>query len=179
MSPHILSLLLCLAPACAMALPTDSLSIVWKDSTQLQISFPLSAGDARPGSDYRLFVTPRLCSAGGDTLNLSTVEFAGTRNKKYNDRAAHLAGQARPTVYRADETMTYQATVPVEPWMKQGELTLSLGRERFPHLLVRSGMGFKQLGDALLLVVGIAHARPSCAPLRTTGPITPPYPCAR
>ena len=130
MSPHILSLLLCLVPACAVALPTDSLSIVWKDSTQLQISFPLSAGDARPGSDYRLFVTPRLCSAGGDTLNLSTVEFAGTRNKKYNDRAAHLAGQARPTVYRADETMTYQATVPVEPWMKQGELTLSLGRER-------------------------------------------------
>lgn len=113
-----------------MALPTDSIRIVWQDSTQLHISFPLNAGDARPGSDYRLFVTPRLCSASGDTLSLGTVEFAGTRNRKYNDRAAHLSGQTRPTVYRADETMTYQATVPVEPWMKQGELTLSLSRER-------------------------------------------------
>lgn len=130
MSPHILPLLLCLAPAGAMALPADSISIVWKDSTQLEISFPLSAGDARPGSDYRLLVTPRLCSTGGDTLNLSTVEFAGTRNKKYNDRAAHLAGQTRPIVYHADETMTYQATLPVEPWMKQSPLTLSLQRER-------------------------------------------------
>ena len=171
MSPHILPLLLCLVPACAMALPTDSLSIVWKDSTQLQISFPLSAGDARPGSDYRLFVTPRLCSAGGDTLNLSTVEFAGTRNKKYNDRAAHLAGQARPTVYRADETMTYQATVPVEPWMKQGELTLSLGRERegccnvetLPVLIYRlissyDYQGAAALGTLLLLQALIVFA---------------------
>ena len=130
MTPHILSLLLCLTPISAVALPTDSLSIVWQDSTQLHISFPLSAGDTHPGSDYRLFVTPRLCSASGDTLSLGTVEFAGTRNRKYNDRAAHLSGQTRPTVYRADETITYQATVPVEPWMKQGELILSLSRER-------------------------------------------------
>lgn len=130
MRPHILSLLLCLASTTAMALPTDSIRIVWQDSTQLHISFPLNAGDARPGSDYRLFITPRLCSASGDTLSLGTVEFAGTRNRKYNDRAAHLSGQTRSTVYRADETMTYQATVPVEPWMKQGELTLSLSRER-------------------------------------------------
>lgn len=121
-------LLACPSSARAVA---DTARIAWKDSTQLLLSFPVRTGDdARVGSDYRLFVTPCLSSEEGDTLLLPPIEFAGRRNKKYNDRAARLAGAPRPVVHGVDDVVQVDTALAVEPWMLRAPLSLTLLRER-------------------------------------------------
>ena len=119
-------------PAARASLVSDSTFFQWHDSTRLALRFPLSAGDVPVKSDYRLVVTPCLVGADGQTIELNPVEFAGKRNRRANDRAAFLAGgtTARTGVYDADATMTYEASVSVEPWMRRGDVQLVLRREK-------------------------------------------------
>lgn len=108
----------------------DSVRLVWQDSTALTVSFPLSTGDVRVRSDYRLIVTPRLCGADGQSLSLNAVEFAGKRNQKYVRRQNALAGKTDiPQPHSLGDTVWLETRVPVEKWMLHTPVQLVLDRE--------------------------------------------------
>lgn len=109
---------------------SDSVRMVWQDSTLLTVSFPLSTGDVHVRSDYRLIVTPRLCGADGQSISLNAVEFAGKRNQKYVRRQNALAGITDiPLPHSVDDTIWLETRVPVEKWMLRAPVQLVLDRE--------------------------------------------------
>lgn len=133
----LMSLSACGLPLCAapLAAPADSVRLEWQDSTRLNLRFPLSAGDVRVKSDYRLVLTPRLVGADGSSLELEPVAFAGRRNRLAEQRAARLQGGGEPAeavrgVYRADEDMVYETSLPIAEWMRHTPVTLTLCREK-------------------------------------------------
>lgn len=110
----------------------DSVRLEWQDSTRLNLRFPLSAGDVRVKSDYRLVVTPRLVGADGNSLELEPVSFAGHRNRLAQQRAARLAGLPVPAgrEYAANGEMVYEVSLPIVEWMRHTPVTLTLRREK-------------------------------------------------
>lgn len=89
----------------------------------------------RVKSDYRLVLTPRLVGADGSSLELEPVAFAGRRNRLAEQRAARLQGGGEPAeaargVYRADEDMVYETSLPIAEWMRHTPVTLTLRREK-------------------------------------------------
>ncbi len=113
----------------ASAAPADSVKMEWQDSTYLHVSVPVTAGEGKVKSDFRVMVTPAIVS-GEDTLQLRMVEFAGKRNRKYNDRKAVLRNEERGAVYGAGDTVVMDTLVAVEPWMLEGDLSLIMERIR-------------------------------------------------
>ena len=81
--------LLCAFPALA----DDTTLLEWQGRDSLHVRFQLTAGRVDLKPDYRVVAMPGIVSAGSDTLAwpLDTVEFAGRRNKKYNDRRPKIA----------------------------------------------------------------------------------------
>ena len=119
--------LLCAFPALA----DDTTLLEWQGCDSLHVRFQLTAGRVDLKPDYRVVAMPGIVSAGSDTLAwpLDTVEFAGRRNKKYNDRVAVLEGLPRRTaVYAAHDTLVVDTLLRVEPWMRDTTIRLCISR---------------------------------------------------
>ena len=108
----------------------DSLLFEWQSRDSLHVHLRLTAGDVSLKTDYRVLVTPYVTSAV-DTFvyPLDTVEFAGRRNRKYNDRMAVLENQPRrfPVLTPLD-TLWLDTLLRVEPWMRDTTLRLCIAR---------------------------------------------------
>ena len=104
--------------------------MTWIDSTYIKVEMPLCADGVEVKSDYRIIVTPRLVGEDGNETVLPAVEFAGKRNRKYNDRLAALDKVMRGSVYAPGDTAMYVAEVPVEDWMLRTPLSLEVTREK-------------------------------------------------
>lgn len=121
------------AALCSVACPLSAQQVVptgkpvlsWQDSTRLEVTFAVAAGEADITSDDRLIVTPRLTAPSGDTLSLPSVELAGRRNRRYFDRRSALRGEVRAEVADASDTLYYHWTVDAKPWMRARPLTLT------------------------------------------------------
>ena len=109
--------------------PTGNPVLSWQDSTRLNVSFSVTAGEVKVTSDDRLILTPRLTAPSGDTLRLAPVELAGKRNRRYFDRRAGLRGEERAEVIAASDTLYYNKVVEVEPWMRSSDLSLAVDCE--------------------------------------------------
>lgn len=109
--------------------PTGKPVLSWQDSTRLEVTFAVAAGEADITSDDRLIVTPLLTAPSGDTLSLPPVELAGRRNRRYFDRRSALRGEVRGEVRAevadASDTLYYHWTVDAKPWMRAQPLTLT------------------------------------------------------
>lgn len=117
--------------ALALSLPyaaEASEAIQWQDSTVLRLKFDVTAGTEQLKSDYRIIVTPRVEDDKGNAIELGQVEFAGKRNRKYNDRAAALKKTQRNDVHKIGETVAVDTSVDVQPWMLASPLKLTLRR---------------------------------------------------
>ncbi len=126
---HTLLLAAALVSAAGVAAAaTDTVGLTWQDSTYLRAVFPVTAG-GEVKSDFRIIAVPSLVSEG-DTLQLSSVEFAGKRNRKYNDRAAVLRREERAAVHTPQDTVRFDTLVAVEPWMLEGDIALIIERIR-------------------------------------------------
>ena len=126
---HTLLLAAALVSAAGVAAAaTDTVGLIWQDSTYLRAVFPVTAG-GEVKSDFRIIAVPSLVSEG-DTLQLSSVEFAGKRNRKYNDRAAVLRREERAAVHTPQDTVRFDTLVAVEPWMLEGDIALIIERIR-------------------------------------------------
>ena len=68
-----------------VAAPDEKPVMTWIDSTYIKVEMPLCAGGVEVKSDYRIIVTPRLVGEDGNETVLPAVEFAGKRNRKYNE----------------------------------------------------------------------------------------------
>lgn len=110
----------------ADALPVDSVTLAWHDSTALHLQFTVLAGQELK-SDYRVIATPVLQGDSG-AVYFETIEFAGKRNKKYNDRMAHFEKAARNVVYTPGDTVVWDTLLTVEPWMRHEVLDLTIAR---------------------------------------------------
>lgn len=113
-----------------VAAPDEKPVMTWIDSTYIKVEMPLCAGGVEVKSDYRIIVTPRLVGEDGNETVLPAVEFAGKRNRKYNDRLAALDKVMRGSVYAPGDTAMYVAEVPVEDWMLRTPLSLEVTREK-------------------------------------------------
>lgn len=109
--------------------PTGKPVLSWQDSTRLNVSFSVTAGEVKVTSDDRLILTPRLTAPSGDTLRLVPVELAGKRNRRYFDRRAGLRGEERAEVVAASDTLYYNKVVEVRPWMRSSDLSLAVDCE--------------------------------------------------
>lgn len=109
--------------------PTGKPVLSWQDSTRLNVSFSVTAGEVKVTSDDRLILTPRLTAPSGDTLRLAPVELAGKRNRRYFDRRAGLRGEERAEVVAASDTLYYNKVVEVRPWMRSSDLSLAVDCE--------------------------------------------------
>ena len=102
----------------------------WQGRDTLHVRFQLTAGTVSLKPDYRVVAMPGIVSAA-DTclLPLDTVEFAGRRNRKYNDRLAvldHLPRRA--VIYTSQDTLLVDTLIAVQPWMRDTTLSLCIAR---------------------------------------------------
>ncbi len=111
-----------------VSLPSDSLLMVWEDSTSLLVRFPVSTDGVELTTNDRLVITPSLQGADGEVKHLPVIEIAGKQSRKYFDRQAALQGDVRHKVFPAGEEVVYSDTVRVESWMRHTDLTLMLNR---------------------------------------------------
>lgn len=117
----------------AWASDGNSVETQWIDSTALRLSFVLAEGDS-VGSNYAVVSTPRLVSAGGDTLVLNPTVFRGQRNMRYTERArfyntapAATSGEvALGTEVKYDVTLTRADN----PWIWENKVWLDVAREK-------------------------------------------------
>ena len=103
----------------------------WQGSDTLHVRFVLAAGQTKVKSAYRVVAVPSLVSAASDTLTwpIDTVEFAGRRNRKYNDRLAvldHMPRRAK--IYTPKDTLVIDTLLAVQPWMRDTTLSLCMAR---------------------------------------------------
>ncbi len=110
----------------------DNMTVLeWQGSDTLHVRFVLAAGQTKVKSAYRVVAVPSLVSAASDTLTwpIDTVEFAGRRNRKYNDRLAvldHMLRRAK--IYTPKDTLVIDTLLAVQPWMRDTTLSLCMAR---------------------------------------------------
>lgn len=111
----------------------DTLLIEWTDSFALTLQFPLTVSKRDVKKDYCLWFTPSLCGES-DTMSLPAVVFQGKRHRRYNTRKAWLDGRQEwyPFVPKSasGDTLWYEMRIAAKPWMRYGDLTLCLNREK-------------------------------------------------
>lgn len=111
----------------------DTLLIEWADSFALTVQFPLTVSKRDVKKDYCLWFSPSLCGES-DTLSLPPVVFQGKRHRRYNIRKAWLDGRQEwyPSVPKSvpGDTLWYEMRIAAKPWMRYGNLTLCLNREK-------------------------------------------------
>lgn len=120
-------LLLCLATILPVAAQKQA-AVRWEGADRLILEYDIKP--ERPKSDYAYTVTPLLCSAEGDTLQLASITWRGQRNVKKLKRTLYFQGhRGELPPYRAatdTATQTVRSTIEAttHPWITRSALHL-------------------------------------------------------
>ncbi len=109
--------------------PANPVRMVWKDSTSITVSIPLTASAKEVTQDDRLLFFPTLTGAGGESKELPPVAFAGKRNMKIHKRSHIYDIYKDLQVFEPGKAIVYEETVSVEPWMLSGPIELLMKTE--------------------------------------------------
>ena len=127
MKQRIVILLLCLTAILSMA-AQEHTAVRWEGADRLVLEYSIKP--ERPKSDYAYTVTPLLCSAEGDTLQLTSVTWRGRRNVKKLERTLYFRGNRGelPPYREATDTTTQTVRTTIDatahPWITETPLHL-------------------------------------------------------